>query len=287
MKAHSFRRLLRVPQRALREFCYLSPVRQALTKSAIGRRLYPAWERTHPFDQQFGTDTSGFVPVDKLNPDPALQAQMYGYAGSQPSIIRQAIAAIGKVSDYSFLDAGCGKGRALLVASEFPFRSVAGIELSPMLTRIAAQNARTIAQRFPARAPITVQTGNVVDLRFPAGNLVLFMYNSLGSQILRLLVRKLQESIGSGATPHAFVIYYNPIYGEQFDESDAFRRWFAETIPYDANEIGFGPDESDTVVIWQSARNSVAAECKGADRNIVALQPGMRAGLADQVSRAG
>ncbi len=59
------------------------------------------------------------------------------YIGSQPSIMRRALSALGPVERYDFLDLGCGKGRALIVAAEFPFRAITGVELSPALAAIA------------------------------------------------------------------------------------------------------------------------------------------------------
>ncbi|QDT37699.1 class I SAM-dependent methyltransferase [Stratiformator vulcanicus] len=41
---------------------------------------------------------------------------------------------------FSFVDLGSGKGRVLLMASEFPFREVVGVELSSQLHEIAANN---------------------------------------------------------------------------------------------------------------------------------------------------
>ena len=45
-------------------------------------------------------------------------------------------------SRLTFIDIGSGKGRALLLASEYPFRRIIGIELLPDLNRIAQENIR-------------------------------------------------------------------------------------------------------------------------------------------------
>jgi tRNA G46 methylase TrmB len=45
--------------------------------------------------------------------------------------------------EYDFVDIGCGKGRVLLVASNFPFRSICGIELSKPAFKIAEKNIET------------------------------------------------------------------------------------------------------------------------------------------------
>ena len=44
------------------------------------------------------------------------------------------------IEDYIFIDVGAGKGRGLLVASEYSFRKVIGIELNAEMAAIARQN---------------------------------------------------------------------------------------------------------------------------------------------------
>ena len=46
-------------------------------------------------------------------------------------------------SEYVFVDIGAGKGFALLVAAEHPFKRVMGIEFSESLARIARENIQT------------------------------------------------------------------------------------------------------------------------------------------------
>lgn len=57
----------------------------------------------------------------------------------------------------------------------------------------------------------------------------------------------------------------HPICGEIFDRSPRLRRWFAGVFPYASDEMGFGPEEQEAVVIWQSTRG--ARPDAFADRN--------------------
>jgi SAM-dependent methyltransferase len=71
-----------------------------------------------------------------------------------------------RISDRTFIDLGCGEGRALVIASEFPFRAIVGVELSPALCATATANAAVIANRFPDRMPIQIvqaDAGEFVD----------------------------------------------------------------------------------------------------------------------------
>ena len=54
------------------------------------------------------------------------------------------------------------------------------------------------------------------------------------------------------ATRRIFVVYYNSIQAACFDARPAFTRYFAATLPYAVDELGFGPDDADPVVTWQA-----------------------------------
>src|SRR5208283_3490988 len=117
-------------------------------------------------DQMHGVDTSGLVPANHLLTGHPNDRHVTAYYGVAPSILRALIRRWREtvpphpIHRYTFIDIGAGKGRGLLVASEFHFRKVVGIELNPALAAIARSNVahwtRTHAQdpTAPAIAPI-------------------------------------------------------------------------------------------------------------------------------------
>jgi hypothetical protein len=243
------------------------------------RKIVPAWQRTHPFDRHHGTDTSGIVPRHLIVADKKLQAQITVYGGSQPSIVRRAILALGDVEQYSFVDLGCGKGRPMIVASEFPFRSIAGVELSSQLARVAQRNIATVERRFPTRRRPSVIEGNAVTSTYPEGDLVVFLYHPFGGDILTQIVKRLENSIAREGV-RLMLIYYNPVHGHLVDASPAFTRWYAENLSYDESEMGFGPDTGDAVVIWKSVNAKKMTPHANADRPILVTKPLWKAEVA-------
>lgn len=255
----------------------LAPVRRLLDRIFGAQALYGSgWERTHPFDRQHGTDTSGCVAADELPPDEAARAHAICYAGSQPSLLRQALAELWPVDSFTFVDLGCGKGRALLVASEFPFRDILGVELSAPLARIAGDNAVLFARRFPQRTAISVAVADASTFPLPAGNLVLFLYHPFGAALVARVARAVEAALASGRRS-VCVVYYNPVAGHCFDASKPLLRRYARMLPYAAEERGYGPDPSDLVVIWQGGRMKPPAA--GANARIVLAPGGLRAVL--------
>jgi SAM-dependent methyltransferase len=253
-------------------------------KSLLGRlpfirRVYNGWARRHPFDVEHGVDTSGSVSAAECAPDAAMASQILPYAGSQPSIVRAGIASLPDHNQYAFVDLGCGKGRALMVASEFSFVRLVGVEISPHLAEVARRNAAVITLRDPCRAPIEIHVGDATAMRPPAERVVYFMYNPFGRALTETLVERLERQLANGLQ-HAFVVYCNPVYGDVLDRSPRLARWQAETIPYADGELGFGPDLSDTLVTWQTLPGLYPAQPR-ASRRIVIDGSGLHASLED------
>ncbi|MFM0070207.1 methyltransferase domain-containing protein [Paraburkholderia sediminicola] len=235
------------------------------------------WDRLHPFDRRYGTDTSGYVPAEELLANESFRDHAFPYAGSQPSVLRLALAALPPVDSCTFLDLGCGKGRALLVASEFPFRDICGVELSPPLAEIARRNAAIIAQRYPQRTAVRLAVGDASTFPLPAGDLVLFLYNPFGAELIAKVVAGVEAAL---AAEHrsVYIAYYNPVFGHCFDASPLLRRRFARVLPYAAEELGYGPDKDDALVIWQGG--AAPSPIAPADARIVVTSSGTRALLA-------
>jgi len=52
--------------------------------------------------------------------------------------------------DFTFIDLGSGKGRVLLMASDYPFKRIIGVEFMPELHRAAQENVREYTERTKA-----------------------------------------------------------------------------------------------------------------------------------------
>ena len=237
------------------------------------------WDRIHPFDIAHGTDTSGFVAVadlDQLEHE-AGRAQSLPYAPSQPSIIRAALTALEPLDSFTFVDLGCGKGRPLLVASEFPFCEIIGVEFSAPLARTARRNAELIKQRFLRCSPIRVVVGDARQFPLPSGNLVLFLYNPFDEEVMAKVVENLNAALAN-AQRTVYVVYYNPVAGHCFDSSPLLRRRFAGTLPYADDELGYGPDTEDPVVVWQDAAGFAPTDTR-ANARIEITKPRVRVRL--------
>lgn len=252
------------------------PVRRVLEALPGGKSLYDAgWNRIHPYDRANGIETSGMVPVERLSVDETAREGAFLYAGSQPGVLRTVLQTLPGIDSCSFLDLGCGKGRPLFVASEFPFRELIGVELSPPLADTARRNAAIIAQRHPRRVPVQIVTGDATAFPLPVGDFVLFLYNPFGRTLIGKVVANVEAALRAGQR-RVYIVYYNPVFGDRFDASPMLSRRYAQTVPYAADEVGFGPDPADSVIIWEPGDGR---PLPGAAAKIVITVPDMRAEL--------
>ena len=226
------------------------------------------WNRIHPFDRLHGTDTSGFCAATDLPTHETARAYAIDYAGSQPNVLRLALAKLPKVDDFTFIDLGCGKGRALLVASEFSFRDIIGVELSSPLAKITRHNAAIMAQRFPRRTPVRVAVGDASNYPLPPGNLVVFLYNPFHAELIANVVAGVETALAA-ETRSIYVIYYNPMASHCFDASPQLHRHFAKMLPYAEQELGYGPDRDDPVAIWQGGEVTLPTDVTANARIVV------------------
>lgn len=251
------------------------PVKRVLPRVPFMRDFYLGWNRRHPFDREYGIETSGFIEARALAPDHET-GKMMCYGGSQPGIVRRVLATLPDKSEFTFVDLGCGKGRVLVVASEFNFKGVIGVDLSKPVLDKARENAAIVRSRFPGRASIKLVQGNAFKFMPEEDKLVFYLYHPFGREGVEQFVAGIEEKI-ENESAQVFVVYCNPVWAGVLDHSRFLSRWSAATLPYDREEVGFGPDMTDTVVVWQSEPARYEAQ-RGANRHVVLSGP-MRAEL--------
>ena len=102
---------------------------------------------------------------------------------------------ISDYSQYTFVDFGSGKGRVLLIAAEYPFRQVQGIELSKELHDQAVANVHSCHNLKRRCRDIECLNINAIDYRLPNENLVLYFFNPFEQSVMEKLFESINASI--------------------------------------------------------------------------------------------
>jgi SAM-dependent methyltransferase len=133
------------------------------------------------------------------------------YQATEPAAFHQMLASLGiDFGEFTFIDLGSGKGRTLLMASDYPFRRILGVEILPELHRVAEENiARYESDRQKCFA-IESRCGDARQFEFPAEPTVLFLFNPLPEAGLTQAIANLERSLRQH--PRAvYVLYHNPL----------------------------------------------------------------------------
>lgn len=138
--------------------------------------------------------------------------------------------------EFTFVDIGSGKGRALLMASEYPFRKIIGVELLPELDHIAQENIRAFPRERQRCSAIESVQGDATEFSFPDEPLVVFLFNPLPENGIRKVVQNVARSLGERRRA-AWLVYANPVYEEVVLNAEVFRRVFG-TAQYSIYKAG-------------------------------------------------
>ncbi|GAC1365332.1 MAG: hypothetical protein NVSMB3_13900 [Acidobacteriaceae bacterium] len=199
--------------------------------------------KVHPFDVEHGVETSGLIGGAELPGGHAHDVFSTAYFGVPPSRFRGLLErwrrteGVRPVEQYAFLDVGCGKGRALLLAAETPFREVVGVELNPELAAVARINVARWSELGRTRCAARVECGDATEMKLPSGPLLVYLYNPFRAEVLRRLLTRLDGWAGENEGG-LDLLYLYPEEEAVFAEFPGFRRMWQEGIPLGAEDVG-------------------------------------------------
>jgi hypothetical protein len=160
------------------------------------------------FDWDFRVDTtSGTVGWRER----LLGAFLSPYQPTEPALFHEMLQSLEiEYADFTFIDLGSGKGRALLMAAEYPFRRILGVELLPGLHAVAVENLRKFHSPAQKCFALESRCEDARQFQFPAEPTVLYLFNPLPETGLKVVMRNLMVSLHGHARPIR-VLYHNPL----------------------------------------------------------------------------
>ena len=119
-------------------------------------------------------------------------------------------------AQYTFIDYGAGKGRALVLAADAGFGRVVGVELFESLCMQARENIAARAERDPRAARIELLCMDAAAYDPPPGNLFCYFYNPFDDVVLRKVLARLEAALRAESR-RIIVAYSNPQHAQVFD----------------------------------------------------------------------
>lgn len=205
----------------------------------------PRKPAVHPFDLTHGTETSGLISGKIIARGTTHEAaDLTAYYGIAPSILRavldlwlRELHPLAPIERTVFLDVGAGKGRAMLVASEYPFLRVEGIELNPMLAEIARSNI-AIWEHAPQSlmlSPLELHEADATRAPLPNEPLLAHLFHPFEDRLLRRFLRHVEKDLTANPRPFDLV-YVNAEHDSLLDQHPAFSRLWLGRVPMSAED---------------------------------------------------
>jgi SAM-dependent methyltransferase len=182
----------------------------AETFKALVRYAFRSKIADNNYDKRNLTDTATRIENEQLAmPNAEAQSHATCYRTSSERFIGYLIEQLRiNYQEYDFVDIGCGKGRVLLVASNFPFRSICGIELSQLAFQIAEKNIRTYRSIDRKCFNIHIRNLDARDFEPDVANTVYYFFEPFDTDVLKAVVTKLASKLrGRGKTIYVVCVW--------------------------------------------------------------------------------
>jgi SAM-dependent methyltransferase len=110
----------------------------------------------------------------------------------------------------TFFDMGCGKGRVLIMASEYGFNPVIGVEFNSALAKTAEENVSRYQTQQAKRTEFKIVCEDAGTYSFPDTNAVIYFYNPFDETIMVKTLENIRRS--AHMNKERYIIYHNPVH---------------------------------------------------------------------------
>lgn len=183
---------------------------------AQARYLAQKQRADRTFDGELGVATGGIQYLHDLTIASRNARFGVNHIAVDPIEFERAMARVDiDLHSATFVDLGSGKGRALLMAARLPFARIIGVEFASELHTDCLANLR---RAFPDDRRITAILGDAADFAFPAGPLVVYLFNPFDAPVMAAVARNALAAWRADPRPIR-VIYLNPVFARKWLEA--------------------------------------------------------------------
>jgi predicted RNA methylase len=122
--------------------------------------------------------------------------------------------------DDVFVDFGCGLGRAVCVAAQYPFAKVYGVEISASAAACARSNIELLRSKVAGSIEILCASAEEFDCRL--GN-TFYFFNPFGEKTMAAVLANIKTAWAHSGSPIR-ILYNNPMHKTLLDGSG----WLSE-----------------------------------------------------------
>jgi predicted RNA methylase len=174
------------------------------------------------FDLRHGTSTMRRVNVQDFGAVGDKLAHSRNYVATKARPLWILLSSLDLPRNSGFVDLGAGKGRVLLIAAQYGFRNVVGVEFSPKLCEYARRNIQIFRERCRSATEIDIVQSDASTYPIQPDQNVFFMFNPFGAVVMTQVLANLCRSVET-APRGIWLIYNTPIHHDLIASTGIFR----------------------------------------------------------------
>lgn len=137
------------------------------------------------FDLRYGVSTFKSISNAQLATQEPHFLESVGYQPTRALPFRKLMKALRLDKKICFVDFGCGKGRALMLAAEYGFNKVKGIEFAESLCQDAKENLETLKKIKSLNFDYEIIPSDVLKYALLEEDRILYLYDPFSEEILK------------------------------------------------------------------------------------------------------
>lgn len=159
------------------------------------------------FDRRYCVDTSGDIASVHLEVVGENKAYGAAFLSTPEMTFRRALELLPEdLGNFSFIDIGAGKGRALLLASTRNFRKILGVEYAPKLVACARQNFQTYRNPAQLCRDLSCVCADAATFEPPPDDSVFYFLRPFEDNVMDALLQRIKKSYA--AKPRKIIIMF-------------------------------------------------------------------------------
>jgi SAM-dependent methyltransferase len=159
------------------------------------------------FDRRYSVDTSGDIASIHLDVVGDNKAYGAAFLSTPEKTLRRALDVLPEnVENFSFIDIGAGKGRALLLASTRNFKRILGVEYAPELVACARRNFQTYRNPAQICRDLSCVCADAASFEPPLDDSVFYFLRPFEDNVMAAFLQRLKKSYA--ARPRKIIIMF-------------------------------------------------------------------------------
>lgn len=171
------------------------------------------------FDFTHNTDTMSWISLNDLKIESDNIEDGIDYQPTLQFYFKKVMKSLDLDKECTFVDVGCGKGRVLMLAAEYGFKKVIGLEFSHELVQITHRNLEIFSRKHKCQTEFHVIKVDAADYKYDEID-IFYFFNPFGESTLKKVLSKIVKSVRKHKRKDIFIIYCNPIWGHIIENYD-------------------------------------------------------------------